>query len=95
MSDVDAMGGFKPSSWSQDARDLAKEYDSWDKEQTAAPEIQTEPEEISKSMVRRGTMDARTGAMTGSMKQSKILRDNAKGFSPQGKLNYERTFGHG
>lgn len=88
-------GGFKPSSYNQDPQDIAKEYDAWDKAETAAPEIQTKPDAISLSMVNRGTMDRRTGLPTGNMKQSKILRDNSQGFSTQGKLNYERTFGHG
>ncbi len=85
---------FKPSSYNQDPQDIAKEYDAWDKEQTAAPEVQTKAEAISTSMVRRGVMDPRTGLPTGLHKQGKILRDNAQGFSPRGKQNYEKIFGH-
>ena len=88
------MSEFKPSSWSQPVQDLVKEYDSWDKEQTAAPEIQTQPEEVSRSMVRRGVLDPMTGKLTGNSKQSRILRTNCSGFSEKGKQNYERIFGH-
>lgn len=85
---------FKPSSWQQEPQDIAKEYEAWDREQTAPEDIPTEPEEFSKGMVRRGMLNPETGMPTGASKQSKILRDNARGFSPRGKQNYERIFGH-
>jgi len=85
---------FKPSTWSQPAQDIAKEYDAWDRANTELPAIQTKREAISESMVRRGVLDANTGELTGNTKQSKILQDNSRGFSRLGKLNYERTFGH-
>ena len=87
------MADFKPSTWAQPVQDIAKEYDAYDKAETHV-EVQTKPEAISKSMVRRGIMNPLTGLLIGNSKGSKITRDNAEGFSPQGKLNYERTFGH-
>ncbi len=88
------MATFEPSSWSQPVQDITKEYEAWDNEQTAAPEVQTAPEEVSKSMVRRGTLDPRTGMLTGNNKQSRILASNCQGYSEEGKQNYERIFGH-
>ena len=88
------MPEFKPSSWSQPVQDIVKEYERFDAEETAAPEIQTAPEAVSQSMVRRGMLDPNTGLLTGNSKQSRILKSNCKGFSPRGKANYERIFGH-
>ncbi len=87
------MGDFNPSSWSQPVEDLVKEYNDYDNQSTEN-EVQTQAEEISKSMVRRGLLDPNTGVPIQNSKQSKITRDNARGFSPIGKLNYERIFGH-
>ena len=85
---------FKPSTWAQPVQDIVKEYEAHDEAETHV-EVQTAPEAISKSMVRRGIMCPRTGGLLGNSKGSKITHDNAKGFSPQGKRNYERIFGHG
>jgi len=85
------MSGFKPSSWQQDPRDLAKEYDAWERAETAPPEVQTKPEEVSLRMVRKGVIDPNTGLLTGNPKQSHISR-----FTPSQRFqdNYERTFKH-
>ena len=88
------MTEFKPSTWSQPVQDIVKEYERHEKEDSALPEVQAAPEEVSKSMVRRGTLDPNTGLLTGCSKQSKILDSNCKGFSPKGKRNYEQIFGH-
>ncbi len=87
------MGEFKPSTWSQPVEDIVKEYKEYDASETQ-DEVQTQAEEISKSMVRRGLLDPNTGYVLENSKASKITRDNAKGFSPQGKRNYEMIFGH-
>lgn len=84
---------FKPSTWQQPVQDIVKEYDQFEKDQYSE-EIQTAPEEVSKSMVRRGMLDPMTGMLTGNSKQSKILGMNVAGFSSRGKENYERIFGH-
>jgi len=84
---------FKPKSWSAHPVDLEKEYNQWDKERTDTPEIPTKPEEFSKAMVRRGTLDPETGLSTGVSKQGKILDNNIK-RSNKYKDNYEETFGH-
>ena len=84
---------FKPSTWAQPVQDIVKEYNAYDKAETSS-EIQTEPEAISKSMVRRGVLDPATGALTGNSKAHKVTTDNAQGFSARGKMNYERIFGH-
>ena len=84
---------FKPSSWNQPVQDIVKEYEAYDRAETHV-EVQTAPEGISKSMVRRGVLDPRTGMPTGNSKQSKIRTDNTRGFSSRGKMNYEATFGH-
>jgi len=90
------MEDFKPTTWAQPVQDIVKEYEQKDAEECAAPEIPTEPEEFSKSMVRRGVINSETGAYntTSSSKQGKILEGNIRGYSEQGKMNYERTFGH-
>lgn len=87
------MAEFKPRTWAQPVQDIVKEYEQYEKDEQHV-EVQTEPEAISKSMVRRGIMDPDTGALTGNSKSHKITRDNANGYSAQGKLNYERIFGH-
>ena len=84
---------FKPSTWAQPVQDIVKEYETFDKEEHHE-EILTAPEAISKSMVRRGILDPRTGLETGNSKAGKVTRDNTAGFSARGKMNYERTFGH-
>ena len=88
------MDDFKPSTWSQPVQDIVKEYDRWDTETTSMPEVQTQAEEVSLGMVRRGTLDPNTGLLTGNNKQSRILKSNCTGFSSRGKDNYERIFGH-
>ena len=85
---------FRPSTWNQPARDIAKEYNAWDAAETAPEAIPTEPEELSKSLVRRGVLDPNTGFRTGNSKQDKILLGNIRGFSPRAQDNYERIFGH-
>lgn len=87
------MNEFKPN-MQQHPLDIAKDYEKWENEQTAAEPIQDKPEEVSLSMVRRGVMDPRTGLLTGNSKQSHILKRNIAGFTPAGKDNYERIFGH-
>lgn len=87
------MSEFKPSTWAQPATDIAKEYEAHDAAETHI-EQQTSPEEISKSMVRRGIIDPNTGMCTGNSKASKVSQDNVRGFSKRGKENYERIFGH-
>ena len=84
---------FKPSTWAQPATDIAKEYEQYDKAETEV-EVQTAPEAISQSMVRRGVLDPNTGGMLHGTKSNKITEDNARGFSTRGKMNYERIFGH-
>jgi len=83
---------FKPSTWAQPAQDIAKEYNEYDKADMHL-EVQTAPEEISKSMIRRGLLDPRTGAFLDNSKASKVSGDNVRGFSSRGKDNYERIFG--
>ncbi len=87
------MSEFKPDSWQAPVEDLVKEYEQHDAVETEN-EVQTQAESISKSMVRRGLLDPNTGYTIENSKASKITRDNAKGFSPRGKRNYERIFGH-
>lgn len=87
------MQEFKPSTWAQPVQDIVKEYEAFDEAESHV-EVQTAPEAISKSMVRRGVLDPMTGKPTGNSKANKITRDNANGFSPMGKMNYEATFGH-
>lgn len=85
---------FKPRSWQAEVPDLVKEYEAWDRNENGPAEIQTEPEEFSKGMVRRGTLDPNTGLGTGNSKQGTILNHNVRGFSERGKRNYEAIFGH-
>ncbi len=87
------MADFKPSTWAQPVQDIVKEYEAHDAAETYT-EVQDRPEAISRSMVRRGLLDPMTGAEIKNPKSAKITRDNAKGFSPRGKMNYERIFGH-
>ena len=87
------MNEFKPRSWAVPVQDLVKEYNAYEKANDYE-EIQTAPEEISKSMVRRGIMNPMTGHLTGNSKASKVTRDNCSGFSTRGKRNYEQIFGH-
>ena len=87
------MSEFKPSTWQQPAVDIATEYEAYDKADTAE-EVQTAPEEISKSMVRRGVMNPCTGGLLGNSKAMKVSRDNVRGYSTRGKENYEMIFGH-
>lgn len=82
------MSEFKPSTWAQPAQDIAKEYIAHDAAECHI-EQQTAPEAISKSMVRRGVMCPRTGALTGLSKANKVTRDNVTGFSARGKRNYD------
>jgi len=85
---------FKPRSWAAPVQDIVKEYDAWDKAETSPLEVQTAPDEFSKSMVRRGVLDPETGLCTGSAKQSTILAGNIRGFSKRGQANYRAIFGH-
>ena len=87
------MSEFKPSTWQQPVQDIVKEYEAKEAADTHV-EVQTQPEEISKSMVRRGLLDPNTGRPIENSKASKITSDNTRGFSVQGKKNYEATFGH-
>ena len=88
------MSDFKPSTWAQPVQDIVKEYEAHDASETSI-EVQDKPEAISESMIRRGLLDPCTGALINNSKSNKITRDNARGFSPRGKMNYEETFGHG
>lgn len=87
------MNEFKPSTWAQPAQDIAKEYIAYD-DADRHIEVQTQPEEISKSMVRRGLMNPETGGFIENSKSRKVSKDNVKGFSTRGKQNYEMIFGH-
>ena len=87
------MSEFKPRSWSAPVQDLVKEYNDFDAQETAI-ETQDKPDSISTSLVRRGLMDPNTGCMTNNSKQGTILRYNVSGYSPSGKENYRRIFGH-
>lgn len=82
------MSKFKPSTWAQPAKDIAKEYEAHDASECHI-EQQTAPDGISKSMVRRGVLCPRTGALTGQSKSNKVTADNVRGFSAQGKRNYD------
>jgi hypothetical protein len=83
------MNEFKPSSWAQHPKDLEKEYNAWDKAQTALPETPTEPEALSLSLVRRGVLDPNTGLPTGNSKQRHI---SAWTPSQTFQKNYDRIF---
>lgn len=85
------MGEFKPSTWAQPVQDIVKEYEAYDAAETAPEAIPDKPEAISKSMIRRGVLDPRTGAYGGNSKQKHILAFTP---SPRFMSNYERTFGH-
>lgn len=87
------MAEFKPSTWQQPVQDIVKEYNEFDKAEHHQ-EVQTAPEDFSKSLVRRGLLNPMTGMPINNSKQRKITQDNARGFSPLGKANYERIFGH-
>jgi len=85
---------FKPKTWQAEVPDLVKEYNAWDRAENGPAEVQTAPEEFSKSMVRRGVLCPETGRSTGNSKQGTILEANVRGYSPQGQENYRRIFGH-
>lgn len=85
---------FKPRDWAAPVQDLVKEYNAWDKAENSPLEVQTAPEEFSKGMVRRGTLDPNTGLATGNSKQGTILSANIRGFSKRGQDNYRAIFGH-
>lgn len=84
---------FKPN-MQQHPLDIAKDYDRFENDNNHKTDIQTKPEEFSKAMVRKGLLDPETGMHTGNSKQGHILMHNVRGYSEQGKRNYERIFGH-
>jgi hypothetical protein len=60
---------FKPSSWQQHPKDLAKEYERHDEAVHHMEATPDKPEEFSKRLVRRGVLDPETGLPTGNSKQ--------------------------
>jgi hypothetical protein len=88
------MKEFKPKSWAAEAQDLATEYNEWDAKENGPEALQTKPEELSLSQVRRGVLDVNTGEYgkgVGMSKQMHIIR-----FTPSERFQseYERIFGH-
>ena len=87
------MQEFKPSTWAQPVQDIVKEYEQHEAAEDYV-EVQTKPEAISRSMVRRGLLDPNTGAVIHNSKANKITRDNVSGYSARGQKNYMQIFGH-
>lgn len=84
---------WEPSTWQQPVQDIVKEYEQHEADEMHIEE-QTEPDQISRSMVRRGVLDVNTGMLKDYSKAHKVTTDNVRGYTPQGKKNYERIFGH-